>query len=264
MVSPFVRVLGAVRFVTQAGEVLDLPSPAQRRLLAVLALASGATQRTEYLSDALELSPGSLRTTVSRLRSRLGDRTIRTDTAGYRITCAVDATMFTDLLVERPDHADRLAALDEALALWHGEALDEFRHEAWAAAEVARLDELRALAIEDRAELLIVRSRAAEAVASLDELVVANPLRDRTRGLLIQALASSGRDAEALRAYQAYRTYLADETGTEPSALVRSIERRVAAGAGAAEVISLERPRPLPRSTSSSSPTRCAIERGGS
>lgn len=246
MASPFVRLLGAVRFVTDAGEVLDLPSPAQRRLLAVLALAAGATQRTEYLSDALELSPGSLRTTVSRLRSRIGDDAIRTDTAGYRITCAVDATMFTDLLVERPDHADRLAALDEALALWHGEALDEFRHEAWAAGEVARLDELRALAVEDRAELLIVRSRAAEAVASLEELVAANPLRDRPRGLLIQALASGGRHAEALRAYQAYRTYLADETGTEPSALVRSIERRVAAGAGAAPVIAPERPQPSP------------------
>lgn len=246
MTSPFVRVLGAVRFVTDAGEVLDLPSPAQRRLLAALALASGATLRTEYLSDALELSPGSLRTTVSRLRSHLGHHTIRTDTAGYRITCAVDATMFTDLLVERPDHADRLAALDEALALWHGEALDEFRHEPWAAAEVARLDELRALAVEDRAELLIARSRAGEAVASLEELIAANPLRDRPRGLLIQALASGGRHAEALRAYQAYRTYLADETGTEPSAVVRSIEQRVAAGTGADEVIAPERPRPSP------------------
>ena len=242
--SPFVRVLGAVRFVTAAGEVLELPSPAQRRLLAVLALASGATLRTEYLSDALELSPGSLRTTVSRLRSRIGEHAINTDTAGYRITCAVDATMFTDLLVERPDHADRLAALDEALALWQGEALDEFRHEAWAAPEVARLDELRALAVEDRAELLIARTRAGEAVASLEALIAANPLRDRPRGLLIQALAASGRQAEALRAYQAYRIYLADETGTEPSAMVRSIERRVAAGGEPADVIAPERSLP--------------------
>ena len=100
---------------------------------------------------------------------------IHTDTTGYRITCAVDTTMFTDLLVERPDHVDRLAAVEEALALWHGEALDEFRHEDWAAPEVARLDELRCLAIEDRAELLIARSRAAEAVASLEALVDRQP-----------------------------------------------------------------------------------------
>jgi DNA-binding SARP family transcriptional activator/tetratricopeptide (TPR) repeat protein len=225
-----VRLLGAVRFVTDRGEVVDLPSAAQRRLLAVLALASGTTQRTEHLSDSLDLSVGSLRTTVSRLRSRIGEEVIRTDSAGYRITCAADATMFTDLLIERPDQRDRFAVLEEALALWDGEALDEFRHEAWAAPEVARLDELRALAVEDRAQLLIARSRAGEAVAALEAHVAANPLRDRPRGLLLAALASDGRQADALRAYQAYRSFLGEETGTEPSAFVRSIERRIAAG----------------------------------
>jgi DNA-binding SARP family transcriptional activator len=232
MATAFVRLLGAVRFVNEQGEVVDLPSAAQRRLLAALALASGATQRSEYLCDALDLTPGALRTTVSRLRSRIGDGLIRTDSAGYRITCLADTTMFTDLLVDRPDHPDRLIALDEALALWHGDALDEFRHEPWAAPEVARLDELRALAIEDRAELLIARRRSEEAVALLEPHVAANPLRDRPRGLLMQALASSGRQADALRAFQVYRSYLAEETGTEPSATVRSIERRIAAGWG--------------------------------
>jgi DNA-binding SARP family transcriptional activator/tetratricopeptide (TPR) repeat protein len=230
MSAAFVRLLGAVRFVDERGEAVDLPSAAQRQLLAALALANGATVRSEYLCEALDLTSGSLRTTVSRVRSRIGDGVIRTDSAGYRITCAVDTTMFTDLLVERPERADRLVALDEALALWRGEALDEFRHEPWAAPEVARLDELRAHAIEDRAELLIVRGRPEEAVAALEPHVAAHPLRDRPRGLLIQGLASSGRQADALRTFQAYRTFLAEETGTEPSALVRSIERRVAAG----------------------------------
>jgi DNA-binding SARP family transcriptional activator/tetratricopeptide (TPR) repeat protein len=225
-----VRLLGAVRFVTGRGEVVDLPSAAQRRLLAALALASGTTQRTEHLSDALELSAGSLRTTVSRLRSRIGDDVIRTDSAGYRIACAVDAAMFTDLLAERSDHRDRLAVLEEALALWDGEVLDEFRHEPWAMSEVARLDELRALAVEDRAQLLITRSRAGDAVALLEAHVAANPLRDRPRGLLMAALASDGRQVHALRAYQAYRALLGEETGTEPSAFVRSVERRIAAG----------------------------------
>ena len=112
MGTAHIRLLGAVRFVTDRGEVVDLPSAAQRRLLAALAVAGGTTQRTEHLSDTLELSTGSLRTTVSRLRSRIGDDLIQTDTTGYRVTCAVDATMFTDLLVERPDDPDRLAALE--------------------------------------------------------------------------------------------------------------------------------------------------------
>ena len=138
--------------------------------------------------------------------------------------------MFTDLLVARPDDPDRLALLEEALALWHGDVLDEFRHEPWAAPEVARLDELRALAVENRAEVLIARSRAGESVAALEAHVAVNPLRDRPRGLLMEALASDGRQADALRAYQSYRSFLAEEVGTEPSAWVRSIERRIAAG----------------------------------
>jgi DNA-binding SARP family transcriptional activator len=225
-----VRLLGAVRFVTDEGAIVELPSTSQRRLLALLALAAGATLRPEYLSDVLDVSSGALRTTVSRLRSRLGEATISTDAVGYRVTCEVDIAKFSDLLVESDDRPDRLAALDEALALWDGDALDEFRHEPWAEAEAARLDELRCVVIEDRAELLIGRGRAPEAVASLEAHVAAHPLRDRARGLLIQALASDGRQADALRAYQDYRTVLVEETGTEPSARVRSIERRVAAG----------------------------------
>lgn len=225
-----VRLLGAVRFVTEDGETVELPSASQRRLLAALALVAGATLRPEYLSDLLEVSAGALRTTVSRLRARLGEEVIRTDAVGYRITCAVDTTRFTELLLEQPQLPDRLAALEDALALWDGEALDEFRHEPWAQAEAARLDELRYVAVEDRAELLIRLARAGEAIAALEAHVAVHPLRDRARGLLIQALASDGRQADALRAYQDYRAVLAEETGTEPSALVRSIERRVAAG----------------------------------
>ena len=230
MATAFVRLLGAVCFVGEHGEVVDLPSAAQRRLLAALALASGATQRSEYLCDALDLTPGALRTTLSRVRSRIGDDVIRTDSAGYRILCPADTTMFTELLLDRTDHHDQLRALEEALALWHGDALDEFRHEQWAAPEAARLDELRALAIEDRTEILIARQRSEEAVAALESHIAANPLRDRPRGLLMEALANSGRQADALRAFQAYRSYLIDEVGTEPSALVASIERRIAAG----------------------------------
>lgn len=227
---PFVRLLGAVRFVSEDGEAVDLPSASQRRLVAALALAAGATLRAEYLSDLLDVSAGALRTTVSRLRARLGDAVICTDAVGYRITCATDTTLFTELLLEPPQLLDRLVALDAALELWDGDALDEFRHEPWAEAEAARLDELRCVAVEDRAELLVRRERAGEAVATLEAHVAVHPLRDRARGLLIQALASDGRQADALRAYQDYRTALAEETGTEPSALVRSIERRVAAG----------------------------------
>jgi DNA-binding SARP family transcriptional activator len=66
----------------------------------------------------------------------------------------------------------------------------------------------------------------------LEAFVAANLYRDRPRGLLIQALACEGRQADALRAYQIYRTFLADETGTEPSRNVQQIERRIASASG--------------------------------
>jgi DNA-binding SARP family transcriptional activator len=53
MATAFVRLLGAVRFVDERGDAVDLPSAAQRRLLAALALANGATLRSEHLCDAL-------------------------------------------------------------------------------------------------------------------------------------------------------------------------------------------------------------------
>lgn len=230
MAAAAVRILGAVRFTTFEGTKVDLPSVPQRRLLAVLALAPGRTMRPEDLRGVLGISSGALRTTVSRLRARIGQATIGTDAVGYRLTGAVDATTFSTLLASSHDRPDRLPALDAALALWHGDALEEFRDEHWARAESVRLEELRAVALDDRAELLITRRRVAEAVADLERQIALHPFRDRSRGLLIAALGSEGRQAEALRAYQDYRRFLTEETGTEPSAAVRAIERAVATG----------------------------------
>ncbi len=236
MTQAHVRLLGPVAFVTGDGGIVELPSVTQRRLLAVLALATGAALRPDHLAEVLQTSPGGLRTTVSRVRTRIGQEAIETGAVGYRVTCPVDSAIVTGLVAGASGQGDRLTALEDALSYWVGEALDEFRHEPWAQAEAARLDELRAIAIEDRAAVLIARSRAGDAVAELEAHVLREPRRDRARGLLIQALAGAGRQADALAAYQGYRRYLAEETGTEPSEVVRSIERQVAAGwAGASE-----------------------------
>lgn len=228
--EPFVRLLGPVQFVTADGVCLDLPSVTQRQVLAALALDPGATLRPELLCDRLGLTAGALRTTVSRLRGRVGAEVIATDALGYRITCRTDVVAFEDLLLDQDGHPDRAGALRGALDLWSGPVLDEFRHEAWSEALVYRLDELHDLAVEELADAQIEQGRGGEAVALLEAHVAAHPLRDRARGLQIRALASVGRQADALRAYQTYRRYLAEETGTEPSADVVSIEHGVASG----------------------------------
>ena len=228
--EPFVRLLGPVQFVTAEGVCIDLPSVTQRQVLAALALDPGATLRHDLLCDRLGVSAGSLRTTVSRLRGRVGVEAIATDALGYRITCRTDVAAFEALFLDRDRYPDRVEALRSALALWSGPALDEFRHEAWGEAAVFRLDELHDLAVEELAEAQIEVGRAGEAVAAMEAHVAHRPLRDHARGLHIRALASVGRQADSLRAYQAYRRYLAEETGTEPSANVTAIEQRVASG----------------------------------
>ncbi len=229
-----VRLLGAVDATTEEGVVVSLPSQTQRRLVAVLALHAPDTVRAEYLCANLDIGPGALRNTVSRLRRTFGSAVI-TSSLGYGLEVPVDAHHFERLFRSGSDQAhgsdeDRLAQLDEALSLWHGDALAEFQDEPWAEADVARLNELRWAAVDERALRLLSHARAAEAVAELETQVARHPLRDRSRGLLLRALAASGRQADALRAYQQYRMHLAEEVGTEPSNDVRDIERRISGG----------------------------------
>jgi DNA-binding SARP family transcriptional activator len=226
----FVRVLGPIQVVTTSGRALDLPSVSQRRLLARLAVDAPRALRVDLLCDVLAVSPGALRTTVSRLRRGFGDTTVVGSQGRYRLTAAVDAALFTTSLSQVGAGDDRIGTLERALALWTGPAFDEFSAEAWATPEATRLAELRASAIEDHAAELIVARRWAEAVAELKAHVSANPLRDRPWGLLVQALGGAGRQADALAAFQEYRAYLAEWVGTEPSAEVRRIQRRIAEG----------------------------------
>ncbi|MGZ4138088.1 MAG: AfsR/SARP family transcriptional regulator, partial [Actinomycetota bacterium] len=112
--------------------------------------------------------------------------------------------------------------------LWRGDAYSEFAHEEWAAGESRRLAELRAGATEDLVELLLGAGEWTMAIATIESLIDREPFRDRPRGLLMRALADSGRRIDALRAFQTYRTFLVDEIGTEPSALLVALDREIA------------------------------------
>ena len=226
----FVRVLGPVQVVTTSQRSLDLPSASQRRLVALLATEAPRSLRADWLCDVLAVSPSALRTTVSRARRTVGDGAIAGSQGRYRLAVPVDAALFTSALSQVSSREDRTEALERALAMWTGPPFDEFSAEAWAGPEVVRLTELHAAAVEDHAIELIAARRWAEAVAELQAHVAVHPLRDRPRGLLLQALAGAGRQADALGAFRAYRAYLVDSVGTEPSAEVRRLDRRVASG----------------------------------
>ena len=225
-----VRILGSVEGVAPDGASVALPSTSQRRLTAVLAMHAPRSLRVEWLADVLEVSPGALRTLVSRLRSAVGTATIETTSTGYRLRAEVDAQLCCRAISEASGAADPIDSLERALAGWTGPPLEEFRGEPWADGEIARLTEIHAAAWDDLSAALIARGRSAAAVAGLERQVAAHPYRDRSRGLLMRALAGSGRQAEALRAFQDYRMFLAEEVGTEPSAELVEIEHRIATG----------------------------------
>ena len=179
LVGGTVKVLGVVRHVEADGTIVDIRSAGQRRLLSALAASGSGTVRSEALCEMLDLGSSALRTSMSRLRSRVGDGVIDTDAAGYRLNVPVDADEFERLATTNGTLAERLTNLETALGLWDGDAFEEFSHEPWAEATAARLNELRLVAIEDHAELLVAARRSGEAVAALESHVAQNPLRDR-------------------------------------------------------------------------------------
>jgi DNA-binding SARP family transcriptional activator len=225
-----VRVLGGVYAVAVDGALIDLPSASQRRLVAILAVHSPRRLRSEWLADALAMSPGALRTLVSRVRTTVGPAMLETTSTGYALVGDVDAARFCQAVADAADAPDRVRAVERALAWWSGPALEEFAGEEWADGEIARLTEIHAGTVDDLADALLGQRRAADAVALLEAQIARYPYRDRPRGLLIRALASAGRQADALRAFQEYRSLLIDEFGTDPSPDVVRIERRVATG----------------------------------
>jgi DNA-binding SARP family transcriptional activator len=229
-VIKLVCVLGNVRAVAPDGGIVEVPSASQRRLLGLLALHAPQRLRTERLADVLEISPGALRRSVSRLRTVLGPDALVTATTGYALACPVDAVLFCDEVARAAGATDRIATLERAVGIWGGAALEEFEGEDWASGEIARLTEIHGAAVDDLADELISAQRPADAIALLEGQIARYPYRDRSRGLLIRALGLAGRQADALRAFQNYHSVLAEELGTEPSPEVVRIERRVATG----------------------------------
>ncbi|MGW1866453.1 BTAD domain-containing putative transcriptional regulator [Streptomyces mauvecolor] len=204
--------------------------PRLRSLLAFLALNAGHTVPAERLVDALygdeppAGAPGALQSQVSRLRKSVA---IEYGPAGYRLVADpedVDVLRFEQLARdgararEAGDPGRAAVLLREALGLWRGPALADLAHAPFAAAQSARLEELRADAVEELAEAeLALGGDPSELLPWLREAVAAHPLRERLRGQLMRALRRGGRGAEALAEYETARTLLAEELGTDPS-----------------------------------------------
>ncbi|MBW3555357.1 MAG: winged helix-turn-helix domain-containing protein [Actinobacteria bacterium] len=238
------RVLGSIE-VRRGGDVVQIGSPNERKLLTALLVDANSVVSTSRLIEILwDDDPpisdrNTLQTYIARLRRRLGSTAppapIMSRPPGYLIELRpqqLDSLQFRQLLLEGQavlsvDPARALEILDDALALWRGAAFAEFADEDVARAEAACLEELRQTAVDHRVEALLAVGRSAEALSVLERAVVAHPLREWPHGQLMRALAACGRQVDALRLYQRYRERLVDELGIEPSAALRDLERDI-------------------------------------
>jgi class 3 adenylate cyclase/DNA-binding SARP family transcriptional activator len=235
------RILGPLE-VCEEGRELPLGGAKQRALLALLLLRANELVPTERIVEELwgERPPPTATKTVqvyvSQLRRALGRELVQTRGPGYVLRlprAALDLHRFDDSLAEgrrllvRGAAAEARATLDDALALWRGEALAEFRNEPFAQSEIARLEELRLAALELRLEAGVELGRHVEAVPELEVLVRQHPLRESLRRLLMLALYRGGRQAEALAAYQDTRVTLVEELGIEPSQALQQLEKAI-------------------------------------
>ena len=174
----------------------------------------------------------SLQNYVSRLRKAIGADLIVSQPAGYVLRVdpeRFDLTRFERLTAEArgAEPRERAEKLRAALALWRGPALEDLAFESFARDEVGRLEEARIAALEQRIDADLELGSAGELVRELEELVEAQPLRERFRAQLMLALYRSGRQADALEVYQDARRVLMDELGLEPSEELRALQQAI-------------------------------------
>jgi DNA-binding SARP family transcriptional activator len=240
------------------GRPVALGGAKQRALLAVLLLHAGEVVSTDRLIDELwgddppATAAHTVQVFVSRLRKALGDggAALVTAAPGYAVRLepgALDLERFEQLVsegrsaLEEGDADAASARLRDALALWRGPALADFSYEAFAQPAIARLEELRLSALADRIEADLALGRHGELIGELESLVAEHPLRERFRGQLMLALYRSGRQADALDAYQEARRVLVEELGIEPGPPLQRLERAILVQDAALELP--ERPR---------------------
>jgi DNA-binding SARP family transcriptional activator len=218
---------------------IEVSSAKQRLLLTMLVVHANEWVSADRLIEVLwgteppVTAANTLQTYVSHLRRALEpDRVPRTQDGvlctrgqGYALTIApeaVDAVRFErlardgrDALASDPEKA--ATTLRAALGLWRGAPLAEFGFELFAQAEISRLTELRAVAVEDRIEADLALGRHAALCSELSQAVVEQPLREGLWSQLIRALYRCGRQGEALGAYARLREQLAELLGIDPS-----------------------------------------------
>jgi len=225
--------------LTVDGEPISL-RPAQRRVLATIASLGGGAIETDVLIERMwpESPPknarASLHVHISGIR-RAAPNIIQTESSRYRLhpDVALDIKSFQSLIDEaklllaEDDWDAVLDCSDAALSLWRQDPFAELSDDVSAQAEIVRLWEQYLEIVELRMRVLLALGRGSDALPELRTCVLSHPLHERFRYHLMLALYQSGRQVEALRTYEEFRTMLGDEVGIEPDPSLRLLEERI-------------------------------------
>jgi DNA-binding SARP family transcriptional activator len=222
-----IRLLGPLE-IRDGDRTLAVARQKPRALLALLALNAGRVVSRDRLVDELwgdeapKTARHALENYVSQLRKLVGDALV-TQAPGYLLRLdadSVDALRFERLV------RGSLDDLREALDLFRGMPLEDV-DAPFVSAEVQRLHELELTACEALAEASLEAGQHDGLMAELERLVARDPYRENLRGLLMLALYREGRQADALAAYRAARTVLAEDLGLEPGEELQELERAI-------------------------------------
>lgn len=239
------RILGSLEAVAGAATA-DLGTPKQRALLAILLLHAGEIVSVDRLVESLwperppRTAAHSIQIYVSELRKALaplaaGDL-IATRQPGYQLQAsddAIDARQFERLVDEGMRHLQAgerpagAAMLRSALTLWRGPVLADFAFEEFAQPYIRRLNDRHLDAIEELAAVELAAGLISDALSLVEAAIREDPLRERSREILMLALYRAGRHAEALRTYQRLRKLLVEELGLDPSPALQQLQQRI-------------------------------------
>lgn len=246
-----VRVLGPVA-ATRGGREVALGGRRQRMVLAALVAARGRVLPADRLRELVwgdgdrTASRATLHGYVAGLRRALEpDRPARAggilvrEGPGYALRLPaghVDAERFAatvahaGALLETGRAVQAVSTLESGLALWRGPAYAGLGSAPFALPEIARLDGLRATAVELRLAALIDLGRHDAVLGDLSALVIAHPLRERASELLALALHRAGRPGDALAVIRRARATLSERLGIDPGPGLRRVESAVLDG----------------------------------
>ncbi|MFC5102903.1 BTAD domain-containing putative transcriptional regulator [Kibdelosporangium philippinense] len=232
--------------ITGPDGMVELHGSGQRTLIARMALPPDRAVTRPALINALwddagpPAAPKTLHSHLAHLRRRLREAgltdLIATRDSGYLLRVpedAVDVTRFETFSVRGRNAlaaGDPKAAtewLRSALTIWRGEALTGCRSSEWRQAETIRLNEARVATTEDLISARLALGEHVTAIGELEFLVIQHPFREQLWELLILALYRSGRQADALAAFQRARATLIEELGIEPGPKLRRLETAI-------------------------------------